>query len=156
MRTRVLIRTVAAVITIMVAQVAVGSPARAADNPGQLIVNDATELCLDGSVSQGVRLSMCNAASPYQRWTSTFLDGDSYILMNRASGTVCLDGSVTSGARMLPCNYGAWQVWESGENLQLFNAAYDDDRALDGSVSRGVRMNVTVNSRYQHWRFVTR
>ncbi|WP_309505530.1 RICIN domain-containing protein [Streptomyces phytophilus] len=61
--------------------------------------------CLDGSISQGVRLNTCNGGT-YQEW-SPKSNGD---IVHRQSGK-CLDGSISQGVRLNTCNGGSFQWW---------------------------------------------
>jgi hypothetical protein len=125
----------------------VASPARAVGNS---YVNQATDRCLDGSISQGVRLMECNG-SEYQEWD---LIGTSpnYVVYHKATEK-CLDGSISNGVRLNTCNYGAYQIWEyrkGDAGIALLNTA--TRTCLDGSISEGVRIKTCNNSDYQRWR----
>ncbi|GAA0900203.1 hypothetical protein GCM10009557_76340 [Virgisporangium ochraceum] len=154
-----LARFATAVVALVLAPSTIVQPARAAaPAEGVWLKNGSSStLCLDGSVSQGVRMMRCNTASRYQQWAQIWIGLHSFELRNVGSDfRYCLDGSVSSGARLLPCNENDWQEWiedESGNHLS--NLAYGVRRSLDGSVSQGVRMNATSSSSlYQKWRFV--
>ncbi|QCS09554.1 hypothetical protein CRV15_28260 (plasmid) [Streptomyces clavuligerus] len=60
--------------------------------------------CLDGSVSQGIRLNTCNTGA-YQSWTQV---GNA--LRHSQSG-MCLDGSISAGVRLNTCNQSVHQNW---------------------------------------------
>jgi len=61
--------------------------------------------CLDGSVSNGVRLLACNGGA-YQEWgTRTGND-----MVHIRSGR-CLDASVSNGVRLHTCNGSTYQKW---------------------------------------------
>ncbi|WP_203931279.1 RICIN domain-containing protein [Virgisporangium ochraceum] len=128
-----------------------------ADPPAEnawLMNSSGTLLCLDGSVSQGVRIKACDRVSPYQRWYQIRITAERFELRNAGNSRVCLDGSITSGARMLPCNGNGYQLWTIEQRIRLSNVRYGTARSLDGSVSQGVRMNATASdSVYQAWQF---
>jgi alpha-galactosidase len=108
----------------------------------------ASGLCLDASVSQGVRLNNCNPTD-YQQWVII----DQSVTKHVASG-LCLDGSVSQGVRLNNCNGSDYQRWytHSGSSpYNLVNRA--SDLCLDASVSQGVRLNTCKSSSdYQKWR----
>ena len=60
--------------------------------------------CLDGSISQGVRLNTCNGGT-YQQWSVS-----GYEIRHVQSGR-CLDGSISQGVRLNTCNGGTYQQW---------------------------------------------
>jgi Ricin-type beta-trefoil lectin domain len=62
--------------------------------------------CLDGSVSQGVRLHDCNG-SKFQQWR---IRSDSRAI-RQVQGGWCLDGSIGYGVRLNTCNEGPYQRW---------------------------------------------
>lgn len=163
---KTILRSVAVALAGMMALAALGAPSQAAPvskadrqvpNPssekavsaaawGYWLKNRANpNLCLDGSASKGVLFATCSTTSLYQQWRLE--EGYLYNFY------YCLDGAVANGVRARDCNNGDWQNWYMvGENLH--NWAYETDRSLDGSVSQGLRMNVTnYNSSYQHWYF---
>src|SRR5689334_11287517 len=74
-------------------------PTASADSnaTGNPITHDATNRCLDASVSGGVTIKECNGSS-YQRWY--YPNGDP---TNIQSG-MCLDGSISHGVRLATCN----------------------------------------------------
>jgi pyocin large subunit-like protein len=100
--------------------------------------------CLDGSVSQGVRLNTCNN-STYQQWGRT-----TNIFRHVRSGR-CLDGSVSQGVRLNTCNNSTYQQWRFPGTATIGHV--QSGRCLDGSVSQGVRLNTCNNSAYQEWIF---
>ncbi|GIJ44387.1 hypothetical protein Val02_12730 [Virgisporangium aliadipatigenens] len=154
---RSILTAIAAFVAIVATQLAVVQPAAAVPG-GDWLKNGGSNLCLDGSASQGVRMMTCSTTSKYQRWTPAFHDPydlEPIALRNEAYSDMCLDGSVSSGARLLPCNKKPWQIWSFGGMPSLMNDAYGFDKALDGSASHGVRMNDRAyDSPYQTWRFV--
>jgi hypothetical protein len=126
----------------------VAAPARAAADTTQ--VNAATQLCLDGSISRGVRLEPCNG-SGYQQWDYLTFDGDNTRLKNQAT-SMCLDGSISNGVRLNSCNGSDYQEWEyrwEGNDVAFLNIA--TRKCLDGSISEGVRLKTCNNSDYQRW-----
>lgn len=144
------VRTVAAaVITAVIAlsmTLFVAAPARAADLP---LINQATGWCLDGSISEGVRLNSCNPYE-YQEWTFRAA-GSNYVLHNVATGK-CLDGSISNGVRLNTCNGSEYQEWEwriGSSASALLNIA--TRKCLDGSISEGVRLKTCNNTEYQRW-----
>jgi hypothetical protein len=146
---------VTAIIALVLAPLTVVEPASAAEPAGSAWMRNvaAAGVCLDGSVSQGVRMKPCDLESLYQRWSQAPGSGQTFEIRSAAYSGYCLDGSVTSGARLLPCNGNDYQRWTM-QAQHLKNARYSS-YSLDGSVTRGVRMNVTAQSSgYQAWRFV--
>ncbi|MEV0954028.1 ricin-type beta-trefoil lectin domain protein [Promicromonospora sp. NPDC050249] len=133
---------ITAVIALSIA-VFVAAPARAVGNPQ---INVATERCLDGSISEGVRLMTCNG-SMYQDWDLTIPRR----IYEPAIGK-CLDGSISHGVRLNDCNGSEYQQWD-------FTAGFNGDRVLnlatrkclDGSISEGVRLVTCNNTDYQRW-----
>ncbi|WP_369374444.1 ricin-type beta-trefoil lectin domain protein [Promicromonospora sp. Populi] len=130
----------------------VGAPA-SATIPGGLM-NVATSLCLDGSISQGVRLVACNTDG-YQDW-STEESGPYVVFRHDATGK-CLDASISNGVRLNACNgseYQEWQ-WRTGSTASAFlhvgTRTIDEAQCLDGSISEGVRLKRCNNSEYQRW-----
>jgi hypothetical protein len=99
--------------------------------------------CLDGSISQGVRLITCNG-STYQQWYTT--TGWNYVHVQ--SGR-CLDGSISQGVRLNSCNGSTYQQWGSTNGLDFVHV--QSGRCLDGSISQGVRVNSCNGSAYQQW-----
>ncbi|MFK3983329.1 RICIN domain-containing protein [Micromonospora sp. NPDC050397] len=100
-------------------------------------------LCLDGSVSQGVRLNVCNYLA-HQSWEQNF--GRLY---HPQSG-LCLDGSVSQGVRLNDCNSGFYQRWILMPAFAISNE--QTGRCLDGSVSQGVRLiTCEPGNDYQQW-----
>lgn len=137
---------ITAVIALSMALFA-AAPARAADTTE---VNAATHLCLDGSISRGVRLEPCNG-SGYQQWDQDLAGGGNVLLKNRATG-MCLDGSISNGVRLNACNGSDYQAWEfrwEGNDVAFLNIA--TRMCLDGSISEGVRLKTCNNSDYQRW-----
>jgi hypothetical protein len=108
----------------------------------------ASGLCLDASVSQGVRLNLCNSTN-YQQWVVV----DQSVTKHVASG-LCLDGSVSQGVRLNDCtgsDYQRWYSHSSSNPYDLVNRA--SGLCLDASVSQGVRLNTCKSSSdYQKWR----
>jgi hypothetical protein len=148
---------VVALIAIVLAQLAITQPARAAAPGDFWLMNGITGLCLDGSASQGVRMNTCSTASRYQLWYVNCynIDCTDYELKNRANSNLCLDGTISSGARMLPCNGLVYQIWFQTATRHFSNYAYGVARSLDGSASQGVQMKVTASaSAYQHWYWI--
>lgn len=146
------VRAMAAAATMAVIALSmalfVATPARAAST--QDIMNVATQLCLDGSISQGVRLNACNQGE-YQEWTLRDSTSGSYVLYHAATQK-CLDGSISNGVRLNTCNGGEYQDWEvrDGSNGDaLLSVA--TRTCLDGSVSKGVRLKRCNNTEYQRW-----
>lgn len=97
--------------------------------------------CLDGSLSQGVRVIPCNG-SAYQLWSR----GD-YTFVHAATGR-CLDGSLSQGVRVVTCNGSSYQVWP-WRGDELVNSA--TGKCLDGSLSQGARLLTCNGSDYQRW-----
>jgi hypothetical protein len=123
------------------------APARAADL-GE-IINVAAHRCLDGSISEGVRLNECNK-SLYQQWA--VLTSGSYQSLHHIGTGECLDGSISIGVRLRPCNGSEYQQWEqrTGSSSYAFlNVA--TGMCLDGSISEGVRLKTCNNTEYQRW-----
>lgn len=116
------------------------APAQAAE--GHNLFHAATQKCLDGSLSQGLRLATCNG-STYQQWSyrGTFL--------HIQSGK-CLDYSVSQGLRLVTCNNDSdYQRWGWGGDSRILHGL--TGKCLDGSLSQGVRMNTCNTSDYQRW-----
>ena len=124
------------------------APARAASS---LFINVATQRCLDGSISEGVRLMTCND-SYYQDWVPRREDSvNVYSFLHVATGK-CLDGSISEGVRLNTCNTSDYQQWEwriGSEGYALLNLA--TRKCLDGSISEGVRLKTCNNTEYQRW-----
>lgn len=144
---RVRMVTAVAITAVMALSMAlfVAAPARAAD---PLLTNVATQRCLDGSISQGVRLNGCNG-SEYQEWEA--FGSSPYGIFHHATG-LCLDGSISNGVRLNDCNGSEYQQWEyaDGQNgYRVLNVA--TRKCLDGSISEGVRLMTCNNSDYQRW-----
>lgn len=112
---------------------------------GVELVNQHSGLCLDGSVSLGVRLNTCNGGR-YQLWYST----TGWDWKNSAYSNECLDGSISVGVRLNTCNGGAYQKWGTTNGYDLRDMAYSSE-CLDGSVSQGVRLNGCNGGDYQSW-----
>ena len=145
------VRMVAAVAITAVIGLAialfVAAPARA---DGPLLINVATQRCLDGSISQGVRLMECDF-NEYQEWSKQSAGSPNYVLMHVKTG-MCLDGSISNGVRLNGCNGSEYQKWEwrFGSNGDAFlNVA--TRTCLDGSISEGVRLKTCNNTEYQRW-----
>jgi hypothetical protein len=102
--------------------------------------------CLDGSISQGVRLNTCNG-SAFQQWNTPA--GSE--LLHEQSGR-CLDGSISQGVRLNGCNGGTFQRWDNTAGLNLVHA--QSRRCLDGSISQGVRLNTCNGGTFQQWEFI--
>ncbi|MGA4837488.1 RICIN domain-containing protein [Streptomyces sp. G45] len=102
--------------------------------------------CLDGSVSQGVRLNTCNGGN-YQTWT--YFHGYSDQIQHSQSGR-CLDGSVSQGVRLVACNGGTYQKWYPDSSTHEIRHG-QSGRCLDGSISQGVRLVVCNGGTYQKW-----
>jgi hypothetical protein len=100
--------------------------------------------CLDGSISQGVRLNTCNGGT-YQQWSVS-----GYEIRHVQSGR-CLDGSISQGVRLNTCNGGTYQQWYSPTGLDVVHV--QSGRCLDGSISQGVRLNTCNGGTYQQWIF---
>lgn len=97
--------------------------------------------CLDGSVSNGVRLNACNGGA-YQEWGTS--GGD---IVHLQSG-LCLDGSVSGGVVLKACNGGAYQNWTiSGNQIKHGQSGL----CLDGSVTSGVVLKACNGGTYQKW-----
>ncbi|MEV0954027.1 ricin-type beta-trefoil lectin domain protein [Promicromonospora sp. NPDC050249] len=126
----------------------VAAPARADDVRG--IENVATRECLDGSISEGLRLMTCNDVG-YQDWIARGANPHTFLHVATAK---CLDGSISDGVRLKECNTSDYQRWEwrKGENgFALLNIA--TRKCLDGSISEGVRLMTCNNSDYQRWQY---
>jgi alpha-galactosidase len=65
-------------------------------------------MCLDGSISNGVRLNSCNG-SDYQEWEYRW-EGNDVAFLNIATRK-CLDGSISEGVRLKTCNNSDYQRW---------------------------------------------
>lgn len=117
------------------------------------IYHEQSKLCLDGSVSQGVRLNKCNT-NGYQEWELVLShpggDGAGAVFRHVQS-RLCLDASVEKGVRLNKCNWTTYQQWyRSREGADdLFHS--QSHFCLDGSVSQGVRLNTCNDSSYQSW-----
>ncbi|CAM3573252.1 RICIN domain-containing protein [Kibdelosporangium persicum] len=116
------------------------------------IYHHQSELCLDGSVSQGIRLNKCNT-NGYQDWEviNNHTGGDGTVFRHVES-RLCLDASVDKGVRLNKCNYTTYQQWYRSTSgaKDLFHS--QSHFCLDGSVSQGVRLNTcTDNNTYQMW-----
>ncbi|WFE27703.1 ricin-type beta-trefoil lectin domain protein [Solwaraspora sp. WMMD791] len=145
-------------LSIITALVAGNTPARASSQGDHLAPQaqaapfsyisqpQSSRRCLDGSVSQGVRLNVCSGGSTYQRWSIT-----SQQLRHVQSGR-CLDGSVSQGIRLITCNGSTYQRW-SITSQQLRHV--QSGRCLDGSVSQGIRLITCNGSLYQQWQVTT-
>ncbi|MEV6286694.1 ricin-type beta-trefoil lectin domain protein [Kribbella sp. NPDC051770] len=107
-------------------------------------LKNGSGLCLDGSVSGGVVMKVCNS-SAYQQWTLS----DSNYLYNQAYPNACLDGSVSQGVRLAQCNFSRYRLWTQA-GRELWNIG-DSSKCLDGSSSQGVRMVACNDSKYQTW-----
>jgi hypothetical protein len=102
--------------------------------------------CLDGSLSGGLALKTCNAASSYQRWT---LGSDS-LLRNAHYGAVCVDGSISQGVRLEYCDTASvYQKWTRSGTEFRNNA--NPGYCLDYSVSQGFRLAPCNGTTYQRW-----
>lgn len=147
------IRMVAAIaITAVMAlsmAVFVAAPARAAS---ESLTNVATGRCLDGSISQGVRLMECHPYT-WQDWELLPVGpfNQDYRVRHVATGE-CLDGSISEGVRLRPCNTSDYQRWDwrdgSAGDAYLNLAT---GMCLDGSISEGVRLMTCNNTEYQRW-----
>ncbi|MEU6982262.1 RICIN domain-containing protein [Streptomyces sp. NPDC046324] len=128
----------------LVLGVATASPAQAAAKVAASsdVVHSQSGKCLDGSLSQGVRLVTCDGGA-YQRWTYS---GDS--LVHAQSGR-CLDASVSQGVRLIVCDGGSYQKWDTNIDGELRHR--QSGRCLDGSVSQGVRILACNGTSYQWW-----
>ncbi|SFC70515.1 RICIN domain-containing protein [Streptomyces aidingensis] len=104
-----------------------------------------SDQCLDGSVSQGVRLNSCNGGS-HQTWTKF---GGYYGQIKHYQSGKCLDGSVSQGVRLKNCNGGSYQQWYPADNGDIVH--YQSGKCLDGSVSQGVRLKDCNLGVYQGW-----
>jgi Ricin-type beta-trefoil lectin domain len=147
-RVRMVVTFAIAVLMALTMAVFVAAPAHAV---GPQWVNKATQLCLDGSISQGVRLEPCNPYE-YQEWTVLPAAGSDYVVFYHAATRLCLDGSISVGVRLNTCNDSIYQRWEVryGSNaMALLNAA--TRACLDGGISDGVRLKRCNNSDYQRW-----
>ncbi|MEV8630506.1 RICIN domain-containing protein [Streptosporangium sp. NPDC051023] len=117
------------------------------------LINVHSNLCLDGSISQGVRLNTCNYDSTYQQWSFDAYD-EGYQIKNVHSN-LCLDGSISQGVRLNTCNSGSpYQQWGEIEVGNLGRYTYTNAhslRCLDGSISQGVRLNTCNYGTYQQW-----
>lgn len=71
------------------------------------IYHEQSKLCLDGSVSQGVRLNKCNWTT-YQQWYRSREGADDLF---HSQSHFCLDGSVSQGVRLNTCNDSSYQSW---------------------------------------------
>jgi hypothetical protein len=135
-----------AMTTIAVAAGAMGTQEAVAAPAAPHISAASTSYCLDGSVSQGVRLAPCADGSPYQIWHHS-----GGLLYNAEYGdSVCLDGSLSQGVRMVTCSGSKYQKWNLNTSTgQEVNGAYADE-CLDISISQGVRLNACdASSPYQ-------
>ena len=100
----------------------------------------STGLCLDASISQGVRLNRCNGTD-YQGWV---VDSGRWVHLQTG---LCLDGSITRGVRLNYCNAGPYQEWYmQGDTFRTLVGS-----CLDGTVSPGVRMKSCTDERSRKW-----
>jgi len=100
--------------------------------------------CLDGSISQGVRLNTCNGGT-FQEWN---ING--FEFRHLQSGR-CLDGSVSQGVRLDTCNGSTFQQWGTTTGSDVVHV--QSGRCLDGSISQGVRLNTCNGGTFQQWTF---
>jgi hypothetical protein len=84
------------------------APAIAATT-GSTLYHRQSDRCLDGSVSQGVRLKVCNFTA-YQQWYSNSPSTVPRTIIHRQSGR-CLEAAVSVGVRLGVCNGSAYQIW---------------------------------------------
>src|SRR4051812_16684660 len=109
---RLLARSAALVAALLVALTAAILPAGSASadvstSAGYYaIVTWQTGLCVDGSVTQGVKLKSCNG-SAFQQW---LISGGKF--KSRQYDNLCLDASVSQGVQLKTCNNGDYQQWD--------------------------------------------
>jgi hypothetical protein len=124
------------------------SGVQAAASTHYWMVHKESGLCLDGSISQGIRLNTCSVNSRYQKWQVI-----NQSTIKHVQSTRCVDGSISQGVRLNTCdNDSRYQMWYSTDNTgsyDLINRA--SGRCLDASVSQGVRLNSCNGSDYQQW-----
>ncbi|WP_084800335.1 RICIN domain-containing protein [Promicromonospora kroppenstedtii] len=126
----------------------VAPPARAL---GGEYLNVATERCLDGSITFGVRLVPCGP-STYQDWYALPSGAYPNYRVHHTVTGMCLDGSISNGVRLNDCNDSDYQRWEwrfGDAGQALLNVA--TNKCLDGSISEGVRLKTCNNTEYQRW-----
>ncbi|KOU81270.1 hypothetical protein ADK94_27180 [Streptomyces sp. XY593] len=145
LRTEIIINraigSLASVASALVLSVAAAPFAQAAPTATPM-KNVASGKCLDGSLSQGVRLITCNGTS-YQSWSY-----NGYSLVHAASG-MCLDGSLSQGVRLVACNGSGYQNWSWDTYDYVTHEG--TQKCLDGSLSQGVRLNACNETAYQRW-----
>ncbi|MGW1765014.1 RICIN domain-containing protein [Streptomyces sp. NPDC002073] len=139
------------VAVLMVAATWLGAaqavPAAAAVEAFQTtITHSQSGKCLDGSISQGVRLVACDGGA-YQQWIVSV--SQTATIKHVQSGK-CLDGSTSQGIRLITCDGGTYQQWNT--NLPGYVVKHvQSGKCLDGSVSQGIRLITCSNSNYQAW-----
>ncbi|MCX5589150.1 RICIN domain-containing protein [Streptomyces erythrochromogenes] len=110
------------------------------------ITHSQSGKCLDGSLSQGVRLVTCDSGA-YQQW---IVSVSSAATIKHVQSGKCLDGSASQGIRLVTCDGGAYQQWTT--NLSGYVVKHvQSGRCLDGSVSQGVRLITCSGANYQAW-----
>lgn len=115
-------------------------------------MKNGTGLCLDGSLTRGVRLMDCSPSS-FQLW-NWILSGPIWA-MAYGRQEVCLDGSISQGVRLAPCDDDSvYQKWSFLQLTGQYRSRADDRYCLDGSRSQGVRLALCDRSSgYQNWTF---
>ncbi|MGI5285842.1 RICIN domain-containing protein [Nonomuraea polychroma] len=135
----------AAAITVAVATPAAAQQQSVADRFPE-IKHSQSGMCLDASVSQGVKLKTCNG-SVYQKWFRESTNNG--ITIVHSQSRLCLDGSTNYGVRLHACNgklYQRWYWYDSGSMPNLKSG-----HCIDGSVSQGVRFKTCNGTSYQKW-----
>jgi hypothetical protein len=107
------------------------------------IIHDQSQLCLDASISKGVRLNTCKSNNSYQDWNVS-----GYYLIHEQTG-LCLDGSISKGVRLNTCKQNSYQRWSTTDGYKLEHD--ESGLCLDGSVSQGVQLKTCNYTTYQDW-----
>ncbi|GAA2084876.1 hypothetical protein GCM10009759_04250 [Kitasatospora saccharophila] len=145
-RIRILRQAAALLAAVALLGISQATPAAATTYEGS-IVHVQSGKCLDGSVSQGVRLVTCDG-SLYQEWVVDFSGAGA---IKHVQSGKCLDGSVSQGVRLVTCDSGSFQQWNPKVAYAIKHV--QSGKCLDGSVSQGVRLVTCDGGSFQQWTF---